>query len=219
MIVRPHRDLVPLAGALSDDDLDGLIPTFVATRADIDLAEQANIEAATRWAFGRRRVADPEQLLTVEFSDRVHQRMFGDVWKWAGRHCTVRTATGVDPHRIEPRLSMVFDDARFWHTNGLDSPSERAVKLCHGLLKVHAYGCGNARHARFMADLYLHIVGVPRLAWSNAHEITSTESRKRSDFSALQQALDRATRSGAPERPRAGGTRRQDPDRNPTGHQ
>ena len=68
------------AGAtpLTDEDIDGLIPTFVATRADLNLAEQANIEAATLWAFGRRRVASTDRLLTIDFADRVHRRMFGD---------------------------------------------------------------------------------------------------------------------------------------------
>ena len=68
------------AGAtpLTGDDIVGLIPTFISTRSDLNLAEQANIEAATLWAFGRRRVTNPDRLMTISFSDRVHRQMFGD---------------------------------------------------------------------------------------------------------------------------------------------
>ena len=189
------RDERTAAAPLTDADVDGLIPTFVATHADLNVAEQANIEAAARWAFGRRRVTTPEQLLTIEFSDRVHRRMFGDVWRWAGQQRTVRGDTDVDPHRIAPRMKVLFDDARYWHERDMFSPSERAIRLHHQLIRVHPYRRGNHRHARFMGDLYLHLIGVRRLAWGVAHAIGTVEATRRADLTALQKALDAATRT------------------------
>ena len=193
----------PLAAA----DLEGLIPTFVATRADLNIAEQANIETATRWAFGRRLVTTPHELFTIEFSDIVHRRMFGEVYTWAGRHDVQHLPPGVQPHWIERRLRDALNDARRAHDLGITAPSELAVRLQRRLVKVHAYRDGNARHGRFMADLYLHLIGVPRLKWEAAHEPEAIDTQRRSDLTALQTALDKATRdvalrrSGAPVRP------------------
>jgi Fic-DOC domain mobile mystery protein B len=117
------------ATPLTDEDLDELIPTFVATRADLNLAEQANIETATLWAFGRRRVAGTDRLLTIDFADRVHRRMFGDVWRWAGQHRTRMTNIGVEPHQITTQMKLLFDDALYWHDHNMYQPAERAVRL------------------------------------------------------------------------------------------
>lgn len=189
---RPSEPANP--NALTPDEIEAIIPTFVATRADVAIAEQANIEAASRWAFGRRRVVEPDELLTVEFADELHRRMFGDVWKWAGEHSPVRTATGVMPDRIQPRLESAFKDARFWHDNGLDTPSSRAIRIHDALAKIHPYRSGNRRHARFLADLYLHLLDEPRLTWHLDDDDTAPAgANRRADLTALQQALDRAT--------------------------
>lgn len=184
------------ATPLGDVDVADLIPTFVATRGDVNLAEQVNIETAMRWAFGRRRVATPERLLTIEFSDRVHQRMFGDVWKWAGQRRTQRDERGIAPDRIEPSMKVLFDDARFWHTTGLHSPAKRAIQLHDGLLKIHAYPHGNGRHARLMADLYLHLIDQPRLSWGTARDIETDDDSQDTEKLAPQQALDQASPAG-----------------------
>jgi Fic-DOC domain mobile mystery protein B len=183
---------------LTPGELAALVPTSIATRAELDAAEQANIEAATRWAFGGRPVTVPEVLLTIEFSDHVHHQLYGDVWQWAGRHCTGRTATNVEPYRIDKRLTVIFDDARYRHEHPeLFPPSERAIKLSEKLLEVCAYPGGNGRHARFMADLYLHIIGEPRIEWGSTREMERPAIPRRPDLSALQRALDAATRDNA----------------------
>ncbi|MGE5565281.1 MAG: cell filamentation protein Fic, partial [Parcubacteria group bacterium] len=40
---------------LMPSEREGLIPTYIATRAELNEAEQANINEADRWAFSRRR--------------------------------------------------------------------------------------------------------------------------------------------------------------------
>jgi Fic-DOC domain mobile mystery protein B len=185
-------DDVPAIGAqLTVDELEGLIPTYIASRADLDHAIHANIEAATRWAFGKRRVTTPEQLLTIDLCHRVHRRMFGDVWRGAGQLRTVGGVEGAEPKWIAHRLRVLFNDARHWHVHDLHAPADRAVQLHHGLLKVHPYREGNEQHARFMADLYLHLIGAQRLEWSTAQGLDATEAARRADPTALQHALDR----------------------------
>lgn len=47
----------PGATPLTPEDVEGLLPTWVATRADLNQVEQANIEVAVRWAFIGRKLA------------------------------------------------------------------------------------------------------------------------------------------------------------------
>lgn len=176
-------------------DLDGLIPTFVATWADVDLAEHTNIEAAARWAFGRRRVASPPKLLTPEFADRVHRKMFDGVWRWAGTHRSTADERGVRPGSIAASLMTHFAAARKRDRDGDGAPEGRALQLHDALLDVRAYPGGNRRHARFMADLYLHVTGQPRIDWNlvRSSDLTKLETPD-DDLTALQAALDDAVR-------------------------
>lgn len=176
-------------------DLEGLIPTFVATWGDVELAERANIESAARWAFGRRRVATPPTLLTVEFSDRVHRKMFDGVWRWAGRHRAVDDPDGVRPGSIAAGLMTHFATARKQHDARRVEAATLALQLHDALLEIRAYPDGNRRHARFFADLYLHVIGEPRLEWSllRADE-PPTDVSSDEHLLALQAALDAAAR-------------------------
>src|SRR3954466_2315940 len=68
------------ATPLTDDDAKGLSPSWVATRADLNLAERENILKARR-SF--RRHPQTELVLDEQFVRRLHALIFGDVWDWA----------------------------------------------------------------------------------------------------------------------------------------
>ncbi|MCU1427963.1 MAG: fic, partial [Actinomycetia bacterium] len=155
----------PGATPLEDEDLDGLIPTFVATRGDLNVVEQANIEKATRWAFRGQARTRIEDLLSVTFAVGLHRRMFGEVWRWAGQQRPRETNIGVEPSRITTEMKVLLDDAMFWHGHDTFSASERAVRMHHRLVSVHPFRNGNGRHSRFLADLYLHEIGAKQLSW------------------------------------------------------
>ncbi|CAN5179199.1 hypothetical protein BH10PSE4_BH10PSE4_21710 [soil metagenome] len=77
----------PLLGAeddaatpLTPDERQDLIPAYIATRDDLNEAEELGIAAADRWAFSRKR-----DVLDEKFLLGLHGRMFKAVWKWAGR--------------------------------------------------------------------------------------------------------------------------------------
>lgn len=67
------------ATPLTPEERHELIPSYITTRDQLNEVEQLGIAAADRWAFGRRR-----KVLDEDFLYRLHKRMFGDVWKWAG---------------------------------------------------------------------------------------------------------------------------------------
>ena len=67
---------------LDQDEKDGLLITTISTRSELDEFEQLGVERAVEWT--RRRKIALEDILTEDFVKKLHRRMFGDVWKWAG---------------------------------------------------------------------------------------------------------------------------------------
>ena len=99
---------VPGATPLDEGDLAGLIPTWVTTRADLDAVENEGIQRAVLWVFSPRVRYEVDDVLTAAFADRLHARMFGKVWRWAGKRRQRVTNIGVEPYQITTKLRDVF---------------------------------------------------------------------------------------------------------------
>src|SRR5258708_2919298 len=124
-----------LAGAadgqtpLDPDEASQLLRAAVATRGELDVVEQENIARAARWALARKRRA--ESVLDEAFLRRLHQRMFGDVWRWAGRYRQTSRNIGVDAWMIQQEVGRLIGDARFWVENGTYETVELCVRFHH----------------------------------------------------------------------------------------
>lgn len=161
------------ATPLTPDERDGLIPSHVALRRELNELEQQNILAADAWAFARRR--DP----AVEaFGRGLHRRMFGDVWRWAGRYRTSDKNIGVDAWQIAPRLRETYDNTRYWVEHGTFPPDEAAARFHHALVWIHPFPNGNGRWSRLMADLLAVRLGRVRFTWGRSSLRTADETRR-----------------------------------------
>lgn len=149
------------ATPLDAEEREGLQQTWITTRADLNEAEQANIDDAVAW-IDRRRNAD---ILTEGFVFELHKRMFGDVWSWAGLTRKTGKNIGVDPQQIHIQLGGLLRDARFWIEHKSFSSDEIAVRLHHGLVAIHPFPNGNGRHARLLADLLIAQLGGEPFSW------------------------------------------------------
>jgi len=94
---------------LSPEEKEDLIPSYITTRGELNEAEQNNILKAEDWAFSRKR----SELSTRSLND-LHKRMFGRVWKWAGRFRRTGKNVGVDAYRIPVDLQQLVDDCTYW---------------------------------------------------------------------------------------------------------
>ncbi len=92
------------ATPLTVEERNGLIPTHIALRSELNELEQRNIAEADRWAFARRR-----NVLDEAFLRGLHRRMFNHVWKWAGDYRTTERNLGIAPYRIQPELHLILD--------------------------------------------------------------------------------------------------------------
>lgn len=155
-----HTD--PGQTALDPDEAQGLRQAWVATRADLDLAEEAGIARGKRWG---ERACRRRDVLTQDFLRDLHKRLFGDVWKWAGRYRDSERNIGVAPHAISTELHKLFGDARAWEDFATYPPDECAARLHHRLAWIHPFPNGNGRCARIFADLYLTRRGAIPFTW------------------------------------------------------
>ena len=134
-------------------------------------------------------------MLTRQFVEQLHLRMYGDVWEWAGTQRQVDTNIGVPFSHIGVALRELFDDARYWLDHRTYEPMEFAVRLHHRLVFIHPFPNGNGRLSRFYADLALtRHFGLNRLTWGGG-ELDGRDPRRQDYIAALQAADDHAYRS------------------------
>ena len=166
------------AGAtpLDPNEAAGLLLTHVTTRGELDRWEQDNIIEAMTW-LDRTRPAD---ILNEKFVRELHRRMFGNVWRWAGRFRQSDKNIGGPWHQVPMGLKDLFDDARLWLDLREESPDQMAVRFHHRLVSIHSFPNGNGRHARMMADLLLeNDLHRPRFTWGSDDLSQGGDARKR----------------------------------------
>lgn len=161
---------------LDPDEAAGLRLTHITTRAELNRWEQENITTGEAWAFGRR----SREILDEGFMRRLHERMFGQVWRWAGVFRRSGKNIGVDWLRIPVELRKLCDDVRAWLEFGSYPPDEIAARFHHRLVSIHLFANGNGRHARTMTDLLLvQRLQRPRFTWGSGNLIDPGEVRRR----------------------------------------
>jgi Fic-DOC domain mobile mystery protein B len=156
------------ATPIDDHDLDGLIPDWVATRADLNQVELENIAKHLPVAFRHARAGGPESVLDYGFMLDLHRHMFEDVWRWAGILRRRETIIGADPAMIAQLAAQAFADARYWHANDVFLVDERAARIHGRLVDIHPFRNGNGRCTRLVADLYLTCIGQSVFTWGAA---------------------------------------------------
>ncbi len=161
--------LVPVGDGhteLSEEDREGLIPTYIATRGDLFDAEQRNISRALL-----RSSPTPGELLRDLYLRRLHQAMFNEVWRWAGHYRLRETNIGIDPTSISIAVRALVDDATTWVELKTYEPDELAVRFHHRLVQIHAFPNGNGRHGRIAADNLAAGLGQQPFGWGAGLEV------------------------------------------------
>ncbi len=158
---------------LTEEEREELILSYITLRPELNEAEQANILEAEEWAFARKRdVADEK------FLKNLHKRMFGRVWRWAGKFRQSERNIGVDAYRIPSDLRQLLGDCRYWIENRTYDPDEIATRFHHRLVLIHPFPNGNGRHARLATDLMLVALGCSRFTWGCVNLVDASETRK-----------------------------------------
>ena len=177
---------VPGQTKLSDEELEGLKIKSIATRAELDEFEQLNIEKAIEWTL--RLKIKPEQFFTEKFILDLHQKMYSDVWKWAGGFRKSEKNIGITRYLIGVELKKLLDDALYWFHNKTYPDDEIAIKFKHRIVSIHCFPNGNGRHSRLIADLIMtKLFNKPYFTWGNSNLVKASEVRA-TYIMALQEA-------------------------------
>jgi Fic-DOC domain mobile mystery protein B len=145
-----NQKLPPGATPLSAEDLEGLLPKYITTRAELNDAEFKNISQASKKYFLYRKTFQ----FTISNLYKVHKEMFGHVWKWAGKKRITDKNIGVEKTQIDAELKKLLDDLGYWLKKDIDLV-EISARLHHRLVSIHPFNNGNGRWGRFIVNVFL----------------------------------------------------------------
>ena len=164
------------ATPINPDEAGELLLTHITTQRELDRWEQDNIIEALAWLEKTK----PKDILNEIFIRKLHKRMFGNVWKWAGKFRQSDKNIGGRWWQISTNLKDLCDDARLWVDSRSEPPDEIAVRFHHRLVSIHPFPNGNGRHARLMADLLLeNNLDHPRFTWGGVNLSNTSDTRQR----------------------------------------
>lgn len=170
---------------LHPDELQGLKHSHVTTRGQLDELEQANLQQGMIW-LGRQKKPD---ILDEPFIRRLHKRLLGDVWTWAGTYRLTEKNIGIDPRQIPEQLRTLLDDVHYWIAHETFPPVEIALRFHHRLVRIHPFVNGNGRFARIVANaLIAKTWGLSPIDWTGGYDLQALNPRRAQYIAALQAA-------------------------------
>jgi Fic-DOC domain mobile mystery protein B len=170
---------------LDENESQGLLIQSVTTQEELNEFEQQNIEKAIQWSISKRH--NPQKILTEEFVKKVHEKMYGEVWAWAGNFRKTNKNLGIPWAQIPVALKQLLDDANYQVTNNAFTPDEMAIRFKHRIVQIHCFPNGNGRHSRLMADIIIsHVFKSEIFTWGGEH--TSVGSQRSEYLKALKLA-------------------------------
>lgn len=171
---------------LDDDELLGLRLASIRTKQELNEAEQLLIEETIKWTIGKRWTA--AAMLSRLFICRLHERMFGQVWDWAGKFRLTEKNIGVPSHLIRVELRQLLEDVKHWIIYKTYLPDEIAIRYAHRLVAIHCFPNGNGRHSRLVADLIIaHMFEGEVFSWGR-FDPSAPEVKRLKYIRALRQA-------------------------------
>jgi len=149
------------ATPLDPNEVNGLIPNYIKTQADLNKLEQENILEAQNWALKKKH----DDVLTYSFLLKLHKKMFGKVWRWAGSTRTSEKSIGIFKEQIPGAIKSLLDDTKYWIEHKTYPWDKIAARFHHRPLHTHMFANGNGRHARLMTDILLEVNDQEPFSW------------------------------------------------------
>ena len=161
---------------LDEEEKEGLKIKSITTQGELDEFEQLNIEKAVEWTIHTK--FKLEKILTEKFVRDLHQRMYGDVWKWAGEFRKTEKNIGIPWTQIGIELKNLLDDTKYWIENKTFLPEEIAIRFKHRIVSIHCFPNGNGRHSRMMADIIMESIFENKIfSWHQSNMVKANETR------------------------------------------
>jgi Fic-DOC domain mobile mystery protein B len=179
-----NDDLPDGATPLDGKELEGLLPTHLVSRGQLNEWEQQNIEAALLWLSRQRRPRPLEEA----WLRRLHREMFGRSWRWAGQYRSSDKSIGADWRQIRMQVPALLADIAYQVEHRVEPVDQIVIRFHHRLVSIHLFPNGNGRHARLIADVLNEQLGAPRFSWGGSSNLVEASILRQRYISALQQA-------------------------------
>jgi len=179
-----NDDLPDGATPLDGEELEGLLPTHLVSRGQLNEWEQQNIEAALLWLSRQRRPRPLEEA----WLRRLHREMFGRSWRWAGQYRSSDKSIGADWRQIRMQVPALLADIAYQVEHRVEPVDQIVIRFHHRLVSIHLFPNGNGRHARLIADVLNEQLGAPRFSWGGSSNLVEASILRQRYISALQQA-------------------------------
>jgi fido (protein-threonine AMPylation protein) len=127
-----------------------LIPEDIKTGGDLDVHEENNIVDGLIWLDD----CDGDQTDSL-FWMELHRRLFGKVWKWAGkvRKHDLLNPDFNNPAYINQNIKQLEGDLKFWLTKANFKDRREVAALFHErFLTIHPFPNGNGRTVRILIE-------------------------------------------------------------------
>jgi len=129
----------------------GLKLIHIQTIGELDEYEEQNIVEGLSWLKNYA-----GQCSTYDFWLKLHKKLFGDVWKWAGR-VRKHELNHPDfhlPHQIWPSLKQLEKDIHYWLKEKSFSKDEIAARFHERIETIHPFTNGNGRFGRILIEFF-----------------------------------------------------------------
>lgn len=135
---------------LPEEFLSELIPKHIKTSGELDEVEEENIADGLVWLEDYK-----GKYLDYSFWNRLHKKLFGKVWKWAGKFRTHELSIPDfnHPGYIPENIRKLEENLVYWLENKTYSDEKELVARFHEqFLTIHPYANGNGRASRILAE-------------------------------------------------------------------
>lgn len=169
---------------LDPDQIMGIKFSHLVNMGELDEVEDLNIQKGLEW-LNRQKGDD---YLSTEFLCKLHEKLFSDVWKWAGKFRKVEVnISKIKSYDVGPQLRMFFEDAKLWIEGGKMSWDEISAEIHHRLIVIHPFPNGNGRTTRIYTEYVQRRNHQAITSWGAS--LSSTPKERRSSYiKALRQA-------------------------------
>lgn len=151
----------PGATPLNPDEINGLIPD-IETQAELNALEQQNILNGKNWGSKFK-----GEILDEIFARKLHEKMYEDVWEWAGIYRTSEKIIGINSTQISAQVLMLMNNAKAWIEFQSYSWEEILARFHHQLVFIHPFPNGNGRYARLHTELLAEKYNQPTPTWGS----------------------------------------------------
>ena len=152
--------------------------------SELDEYEEQNIVEGLLWLE-----SNSAKSLEFNFWVKLHKKLFGNVWNWAGEIRTheLNNPNFSLPYQIRTELMKLIGDAKYWLEHNTYPKKEIIARLHERLLTIHPFANGNGRWSRVLIEYICKQYKIETPSW-NIKSKDNLEKRRKEYIDSVELA-------------------------------